>query len=460
MGIFDEIDLQSNNNTIFWTKVDLSLSDLKENILYQSLATIKKTPETFKTRYLIITNTSLYFCGKSKDIIKRKSNISWKTVRAFEERSEKDDQDRRFVFQIGSNVSEEFFFFNSEIFENWLNCLGKVAIMTDFECEYALVKKIGRGSFANVYLATELSSLKDYAVKYVYKKKILSSLRGVSAITNEIQIMRQVDHPGIVKLYKIFENDEAVLLILDYLPGGNLNQRILAMKKMIEAKAIKIIYALLNVCIYLHKFSIVHRDVKPENILLKSVDNEDHIKLIDFGLSCYISETHSIRCGSPGYIAPEILSSESYNEKSDLFSIGIILFILISGHSPFSGSTTDEILKKNRLGEIYFIESEWEGVSQDCIDLILELTKPNPDMRPSADEALKHPWLNSTKFSHFFIANKQKIHFPLKPTEQKISSRLMERLQSKKKIERSEEKQGIKVNSAKANKMIEMLRKE
>ena len=459
MGIFDSMDVLTNNNRVFWAKVDLSLFNLGEKILYQSLATIKTGSSTFKTRNLMIVNSTLYFCGKSNDKIKRKSNISWKTVRAFEEQSEKNKQDKRFIIQIGSIVCEEFFFYNPEIFENWLECIGRVAIMTDFQSQYTLVKKIGSGSFSNVYLATELSSLKDYAVKNAYKEKILGSLRGVTSIINEIQIMRQMDHPGIVKLHKVFENDEAILLILDYLPGGSLVQRMAVEKKMIEAKAKKLTNNLLNICCYLHKFSIVHRDLKLDNILFSSVENEDQIKLVDFGLSCYLSETHSLRCGSPGYIAPEILSNNAFNEKSDLFSIGIIIYILICGHSPYSGSSTSEILKKNRLGQIYFIETEWLGVSQGCIDLILELTKADPNMRPSAAEALMHPWLNSKKPTYIFMPYKEKIIFPSNSTGKKISSRLMERFQSNKRIERPENKKEIKVDETRAIKITEMLRK-
>jgi serine/threonine protein kinase len=144
---------------------------------------------------------------------------------------------------------------------------------------------------------------------------------------------------------------------------------------------------------YLHSKSIIHRDLKLENLLLVNPDNDFMIKICDFGLACFSEDADAERCGSPGYVAPEILHKKPYSCEVDMFSIGIVLFTLLAGEAPFNGSSVSEILVKNKNCRIEFKEKSWKNVSENAIDLVKGMTEQDPAKRISAEEALRHPWL-------------------------------------------------------------------
>ena len=147
---------------------------------------------------------------------------------------------------------------------------------------------------------------------------------------------------------------------------------------------------------YLHEQNVVHRDLKPENLILASKDNDYDLKIADFGLASFIKdgEKLKLRCGSPGYVGPELLEENGYNKKVDMFSIGVILYIMLSGRPAFKGFNVNEILLKNKKCDIEFPAQYWDKISEKAKDLVQKLLKKNPNERLSAEEALKHPWLN------------------------------------------------------------------
>lgn len=174
---------------------------------------------------------------------------------------------------------------------------------------------------------------------------------------HEVAILRILkDHPHIVKLYEVFESENSFYLIIEYLSGGGLFPR-LAKKPFLNEKDIaKISLKVLEAAAFIHEKGIMHRDLSPENILLKNLEDDFHIKIVDFGLSCFIHEEKPIfiKCGTPGFFAPEILNNKiksnslNYNEKCDVFSLGVMLYIMFTGKSPFNGKNKDEILENNR----------------------------------------------------------------------------------------------------------------
>lgn len=220
--------------------------------------------------------------------------------------------------------------------------------MNGIENDFKFLKKIGKGSFADVYLASDLGTQELVAVKAINKSHYLRNPGGTIALINEISIMKKLDHPNIIKIHRIYESDTHVSLVLDYLEGGELFQRILQKGRYDEKDASKLTEKLLRVLDYMSSLNIVHRDIKLENIILVSKESDVEIKLIDFGLACEITQDVTLRCGSPGYISPEILKKQPYNTKVDVFSVGIILYIMLSGRSPFHGRSNDEILIRNR----------------------------------------------------------------------------------------------------------------
>lgn len=194
------------------------------------------------------------------------------------------------------------------------------------------MKVIGKGTFAKVILSKRKSDNKEFAVKTFEKKNILSSKsahRTQFGLINEINIMRKLNHPNIINLYEIYEGDYHVYLVLELLKGGELFDHIIKKGHYTEKDASIIIRKLLWALEYIHEKGIMHRDIKPENLILKDEDGVD-IKLADFGLSEKENKKDLLfkRCGTPGYVAPEVLEDKKYDHKCDIYSAGVILYIL------------------------------------------------------------------------------------------------------------------------------------
>jgi serine/threonine protein kinase len=167
--------------------------------------------------------------------------------------------------------------------------------------------------------------------------------------------MRYVNHPLVLCIHRVYEDLDHIHLVLDHVPGGELFSRIIKRGKFCEQNAAQFASNLLQALDYLHTNGIVHRDLKPENILMTSETDDTVFQIADFGLATFISnEVLSLRCGSPGYVAPEILKNKSYGTKVDIFSAGIVMYILLSGRAPFPGRAPDEILQRNKEAKIYF----------------------------------------------------------------------------------------------------------
>jgi serine/threonine protein kinase len=203
---------------------------------------------------------------------------------------------------------------------------------------------LGTGQFASVHLCIHKSTGKQWAIKIIDKKKfaLSSSTDRPDALLGEVEILKQLDHPGCIKINETFETADTLYLILELVTGGELFDRIVDVKRFDEARARLFFLQMLDAIQYLHGKGIVHRDLKPENILLKS-STEDSIKLSDFGLSRMLDSSSNMKtmCGTPQYVAPEVLtegggaSKKGYGAACDLWSLGVILYILLAGYPPF-----------------------------------------------------------------------------------------------------------------------------
>ncbi|CAG9329412.1 unnamed protein product [Blepharisma stoltei] len=230
---------------------------------------------------------------------------------------------------------------------------------------------------------------------------------GLENLVNEIKVIRKLSHPNIIKIHDVYECPNHICLILDYVEHDNLFARISPKKRFDEKTVTRLARELLSVLDYLSSLNIIHRDIKLENILMTSEDNDYDFKLADFGVAAELNENSLIRCGSPGYIAPEILRKLPYDFKADIFSSGVIFYILLSGKMPFSGRNTVEILRKNREGVISFQKEIWRHVSKKGIRFVMKLMEPNPKSRPFAKEILDHPWLQKSNFSDNELSKKK-----------------------------------------------------
>lgn len=212
----------------------------------------------------------------------------------------------------------------------------------------------------------------------------------------EIDILRKLRHPYIIRLYEIYESPKYIHLVTAYLDGGELFERIKSKQVYQESIAIQVMRNMLEALKYMHERKVVHRDLKPENLILASKENDYDLRIADFGLATFMQgdELLKLRCGSPGYVAPELLQDEGYDLAADIFSTGIILYVLLSGRPAFRGFNITEILQRNKKGDVEYPPRNWDKISEKAKDLVAKMLDKNRLTRITAAEALNHPWFN------------------------------------------------------------------
>lgn len=261
---------------------------------------------------------------------------------------------------------------------------------------YTQSAKIGEGSHGFVRVAVHKASGQKRAIKSIEKLKVTGD-DGRNQFLNEINILKKMDHPNIVKLYEFYEDETYFHLVTEYIAGGELFDYIIHSKMLSEPIAANFMRQILSAISYCHDNNIAHRDIKPENLLLDKEGEQAIIKIIDFGKS--VEFTHGAKlkqkCGNAFYVAPEILGNSGYDEKCDVWSCGVILYILLCGKPPFYGKKDEEIVKKVLSGEYSLSGPVWTNISEPAIKLIQKMLEINPKRRISAKNALSDPWILS-----------------------------------------------------------------
>ncbi|KAK6589771.1 calmodulin-domain kinase 1 [Cryptosporidium xiaoi] len=261
-----------------------------------------------------------------------------------------------------------------------------------FAEKYSITCMLGKGSFGEVLKCKDRVTNNEYAVKVISKASAKN--KDTSAILREVELLKKLDHPNIMKLFEILEDSTSFYIVGELYTGGELFDEIIKRKRFSEQDAARIISQVFSGITYMHKNNVVHRDLKPENILLESKERDCDIKIIDFGLSTFFQQNTKMkdRIGTAYYIAPEVLRG-TYDEKCDIWSAGVILYILLSGTPPFYGKNEYDILKRVETGKYAFDLPQWRSVSDDAKDLIRKMLTFHPSMRISATQCLEHPWI-------------------------------------------------------------------
>jgi calcium/calmodulin-dependent protein kinase I len=276
----------------------------------------------------------------------------------------------------------------------------KVRVVTQLralEQQYARGGQLGIGAFAKVFLGTHKNSGAEYAIKKIDRSKMLWGDR--DTLEDEINNLIAVRHgPNLVQLYEVFEEKAHCYLVMELMRGGELFDVILDRKIFSETEARTVTSCLLSGLHYMHEKRIVHRDLKPENLLLMDANNLATLKLADFGFAKKVHTDNGCRtlCGTPGYLAPEILERwPAYDTKCDLWGVGVILFLLLGGYLPFEDEDEDKVFEKTRNGQYFFHPAYWKTVSIAAKNIVTKFLTINPKKRCSAAEALKDEWMDA-----------------------------------------------------------------
>eukprot|EP00010_Vexillifera_abyssalis_P005818 CAMPEP_0201553284 /NCGR_PEP_ID=MMETSP0173_2-20130828/22743_1 /ASSEMBLY_ACC=CAM_ASM_000268 /TAXON_ID=218659 /ORGANISM="Vexillifera sp., Strain DIVA3 564/2" /LENGTH=348 /DNA_ID=CAMNT_0047963963 /DNA_START=14 /DNA_END=1060 /DNA_ORIENTATION=- len=269
---------------------------------------------------------------------------------------------------------------------------------------YDVGREIGSGGFSTVHEATVKATGKKYAVKCIKKQSIEGE--DIKLLKREIQIMKQLDHPNILKLFEVYEDDEVFYLVMELVQGKELFDKIVERGQYSEKDAAHIVRQILSAVEYLHKNDIAHRDLKPENLLSAGNAEKEVIKIADFGFSKNFGEEKLMTsCGSPGYVAPEVLTCESYDKSVDMWSVGVILYILLCGYPPFYADNAPALFKKIMEVQYDFDDPSWEEVSESAKELIRNLLVKEPEKRFTAAQCLKHIWVTGEDASDKMLSN-------------------------------------------------------
>ncbi|KAJ3445319.1 protein kinase [Anaeramoeba flamelloides] len=264
---------------------------------------------------------------------------------------------------------------------------------------YQIWDTIGIGSFSKVKYATHTETNKPYAIKIISKQKILNQKNSRDRVKKEIAVQKILKHPNILRLFEVYESENNLFLVLEYISGGELFDYIVDQKKIEQEEALKFFKQIIYGVEYIHSVSITHRDLKPENLLL---DKNKNIKIADFGMARVMESQNLLKtpCGSPHYVSPELLKGQGYNgKKSDIWACGVILYVLLTSELPFNEPNYPDLLRSICLGT-YREPSTMTEIQKDLLHRMLTV---DPEKRITIEEIKKHPWFNlnlSKKYTH------------------------------------------------------------
>ena len=233
---------------------------------------------------------------------------------------------------IKRKTYEELFTPVAKDADGWFAVLKKYCILTKFKLYFETVQVLGRGNFAKVFLVRRVTDQKEFAVKVFSKRDVTSSPTEKKCLLYEIKMMRKMNHHRLIRLYEIYEGENFIYCLCELYTGPSLLDAIIKKGSQPEEKALSIILQILEALAYIHSKSIIHRDLKPENIILRTANEQIDIVIVDLGFATYEQDYKNLftRCGTPGYVAPEVLNDKSYDCRADIYAAGIIFYLMLT----------------------------------------------------------------------------------------------------------------------------------
>ena len=257
---------------------------------------------------------------------------------------------------------------------------------------------LGEGASAVVRKGIKKETGEVFAIKIIDKSHM--SADELKDLYKELKIMSMVDHPNIVRVYEYYECYGVVFIVMEMMSGGELFDRIVEVEHYTEKQASEAFRPIVDAVRYCHSLGIVHRDLKPENLLYSSNDEDGVLKVSDFGLAIFLipqsNEKLYTACGTPSYIAPEVINSLGYDGQVDSWSLGVILYVMLCGFPPFYADDNNELFNLIKSGDYEFHSPYWDSISEDAKDLIKKLLVVDPKQRLTPEQILNHKWLLKT----------------------------------------------------------------
>lgn len=267
------------------------------------------------------------------------------------------------------------------------------------ESLYSFGKELGSGAYSRVFLCKNKKTNEDFAVKKITKANLQPYDH--DALKDEVKLLKACSHKSIISFDDFFEDAKHYYVVSEVVAGGELFDRICDKTVYNEAEARSLVVTLLTTLNYLHNKKIAHRDLKPENLLLRSKEDDTDIVLADFGFA-QVTKGKSLQqvCGTPDYVAPEVLNNDKYDYSCDIWSAGVIVFILLGGYPPFQAkdeNDRDALFSIIKKGKFRFHDKFWKDISAEAKSMVSDMLTVDVDKRPSAETLLKHKWLKLDK---------------------------------------------------------------
>ena len=376
---------------------DNPLEDIEEEnfVRYEGYVyKYSQTQKKMKRTYFRLIGKDLYYYKKKEEKNHRgMHNLSGVFIKKGEEFEY--DGKKYLSIVIVYKSKKSYYFDNEDDFNIWFEKLNAAVQNKSLFDKYEVKQKIGKGKFGLVKFGINKETKQQVAIKIMAKKNMDKSDLELAKV--EIDILKIGQHPNIIKLYDIYENENYIYIIMEYCSGGDLLSYFEHYEyELKETKVCEIIHKLSMAIYYLHSYGIVHRDLKPENILMTDLTPEADIRLLDFGLSKIVGNEE--KCTEPygtlSFVAPEVLQGKPYDKSVDLWSIGIITFLLLCGYLPFDDKHSErEIARQTIQDPVPFESKIWSKYSSEAKNFVEGLLQKKPEKRLSIKEVLEHPWI-------------------------------------------------------------------